>query len=38
MTVKEAKGLVKQKFPTVQPRYNKLWRERKLANVDLFGS
>jgi hypothetical protein len=26
MTVKEARGLVKQKFSTVQPSYNKLWR------------
>jgi hypothetical protein len=26
MTVKETKGLVKQKFPTVQPNYNKLCR------------
>jgi hypothetical protein len=26
MTVKEARGLVKQKFPTVQPSYNKLKR------------
>jgi hypothetical protein len=38
MTVKEARGLVKQKFPTVQPSYNKLWRERKLAIADIFGS
>jgi MULE transposase domain len=30
--------LVKQKFPTVQPSYNKLWRERELAIVDIFGS
>jgi hypothetical protein len=38
MTVKETKGLVKQKFPTVQPSYNKLWRGKKLAIADLFGS
>jgi hypothetical protein len=38
ITVKEAKGLVKQKFPTMQSSYNKLWREKKLAIVDLFGS
>jgi hypothetical protein len=38
MTVKEARGLVKQKFPTVQLSYNKLWRGRELAIVDIFGS
>jgi hypothetical protein len=38
MTVKEARGLVKQKFPTVQPSYNKLWRKRELAIIDLFDS
>jgi hypothetical protein len=38
MTVKEARGLVKQKFPTVQPSYNKLWRGRELAITDLFDS
>jgi hypothetical protein len=38
MTVKKVRGLVKQKFPTVQPSYNKLWRGRKLAIADLFGS
>jgi hypothetical protein len=38
MTVKEARGLVKQKFPTVQPSYNKLWRERELSIADKFGS
>jgi hypothetical protein len=38
MTVKEAKGLVKQKFPTVQPSYNKLWRGRELVIADIFGS
>jgi MuDR family transposase len=27
MTVKKIRGLVKQKFHTVQPSYNKLWRE-----------
>jgi MULE transposase domain len=36
--VKEARGLVRQKFPTVQPSYNKLWRGRELAIADLFGS
>jgi hypothetical protein len=38
MTVKEAMGLVKQKFPIVQQNYNKLWREKKLAIVDIFYS
>jgi hypothetical protein len=38
MTVKEVRGLIKQKFPTVQPSYNKLWRGRELAIADLFGS
>jgi hypothetical protein len=38
MTVKEARGLVRQKFSTVQPSYNKLWRRRKLAIADLFSS
>jgi hypothetical protein len=38
MTVKEAMGLVKQNFPTVQPSYNKLWRGRELAIADIFGS
>jgi hypothetical protein len=38
MTVKEARGLVRQKFPTVQPSYNKLWRGRELVIADLFGS
>jgi hypothetical protein len=37
MTVKEARGLVKQKFPTVQPSYNKLWRGRELAIANIFG-
>jgi hypothetical protein len=32
MTVKEARYLVKQKFPTVQPSYNKLWRGKKTDN------
>jgi hypothetical protein len=38
MTVKEVRSLVKQKFPTVQPSYNKLWRGRELAIADIFGS
>jgi hypothetical protein len=38
MTVKEAWGLVKQKFHTVQPSYNKLWREGELTIADIFGS
>jgi hypothetical protein len=38
MIVKETRGLVKQKFPTVQPSYNKLWRGRELAIADIFGS
>lgn len=38
MSVKEARGLVKQKFPTVEPSYNKIWRGRELAIADLFGS
>jgi hypothetical protein len=38
MIVKKAMGLVKQKFLTVQPSYNKLWRGRKLVITDLFGS
>jgi hypothetical protein len=38
MTVKETKGLVIQKFFTVQPSYNKLWRGRELTIVDLFVS
>jgi hypothetical protein len=37
MTVKEARCLVKQKFPTVQPSYNKLWIGKELAIADLFG-
>jgi hypothetical protein len=31
MTVTKTRGLVKQKFPTIQPSYNKLWRERELT-------
>jgi hypothetical protein len=38
MTVKEARGLVKQKSLTIQPSYNKLWRGRELAIADMFGS
>jgi hypothetical protein len=38
MTVKEVRSLVKQKFPTVQSSYNKLWRGRELAIIDIFGS
>jgi hypothetical protein len=38
MTVKKIRGLVKQKFPTVQPSCNKLWRGRELAIADLFDS
>jgi hypothetical protein len=38
MTVKEAWDLVKQKFPTIQSIYNKLWRERELTIIDFFGS
>jgi MuDR family transposase len=38
MTVKEARGLVRQRFPTVQPSYNKLWRESELTIADLFDS
>jgi hypothetical protein len=38
MIVKEARELVKQKFPTVQPSYNKLYRGRELTIADLFGS
>jgi hypothetical protein len=38
MTVKETRDLVKQKFPTVQPSYNKLWRGRELTITDIFGS
>jgi hypothetical protein len=38
MTFKEARGLVKQKFPIVQPSYNKLWRGRELAIADIFSS
>jgi starvation-inducible outer membrane lipoprotein len=38
MTVKEARDLVKQKFPIVQPSYNKLWRVRELTITDIFGS
>jgi hypothetical protein len=34
----EARGLVRKKFPTVQPSYNKLWRERELTIADIFGS
>jgi hypothetical protein len=36
MTVKKIMGLVKQKFPTIQPSYNKLWRRRELTITDLF--
>jgi serine/threonine-protein kinase RIO1 len=36
MTVKEVRGLFKQKFHTVQSSYNKLWRGRELTIVDLF--
>jgi hypothetical protein len=38
MIVKEARDLVKQNFPTVQPSYNKLWRGRELTIADLFGN
>jgi hypothetical protein len=38
MTVKKARSLVKQKFPTVQSSYNKLWRGRKLVIVDIFSN
>jgi hypothetical protein len=38
MTVKEARGLVKQKFSTVQSSYNKLWRGRELTIADIFDS
>jgi hypothetical protein len=38
MTVKEARGLVRQMFPKVQSSYNKLWRGRELTIADLFGS
>jgi hypothetical protein len=38
MTVEETRSFVKQKFPTVQPSYNKLWRGRELAIVDIFNS
>jgi hypothetical protein len=38
MTFKQAKNLVKQRFPTVEPSYNKIWRGKELAIADLFGS
>lgn len=38
MTWKQAKNLVKQRFPTVEPSYNKIWRGKELAIADLFGS
>jgi hypothetical protein len=38
MIIKETKGLVKQKFPTVQSNYNKLWRGMELVIVDFFCS
>jgi hypothetical protein len=38
MTVKEARDLIRQKFPTLQPSYNKLWRGRELTIADLFDS
>jgi hypothetical protein len=38
MTAKEARGLVKQKFPIIQPNYNKLWRRRELTITDIFDS
>jgi hypothetical protein len=38
MIVKKTRGLVRQKFPTIQPSYNKLWRGRELTIADLFGS
>ena len=38
MSVTEARGLVKLRFPTVHPSYNKIWRGRELAIADLFGS
>jgi hypothetical protein len=38
MTVKETRGLVKQKFLTIQLSYNKLWRGRELTITDIFGS
>jgi hypothetical protein len=38
MTVKEVKGLVKQKFPTVQSSYNKLSRGLEMKIADIFGS
>jgi hypothetical protein len=38
MTVKETKSLVKQKFLTIQPSYNKLYRRRELIIADFFYS
>jgi hypothetical protein len=38
MTAKKARDLVKQKFPTIQPSYNKLWRRRELTITDIFDS
>ena len=38
MSVKEVRNLVKSKFPTIEPSYNKLWRGREQAIADLFGS
>jgi hypothetical protein len=38
MTVKEARGLVKQKFPIVQPSYNKLLKGMELAIAYLFAA
>ena len=38
MSVTEARGLVKLRFPTVHPSYNKIRRGREFAIADLFGS
>jgi hypothetical protein len=38
MIFKEARGLVKQKFSTIQQSYNKLWRGEELIIANSFGS
>jgi len=38
LSIKMVKHLVKVKFGTVVPSYNKLWRGKELAIADLFGS
>ena len=38
LSIKGVRHLVKVKFSTIEPSYNKLWRGRELAIADLFSS